>query len=216
MRFLQAVTLALASAAFCLAADKPDDEQGFVSLFDGKSLAGWQVGKNADSFKVQDGMIVVNGPVAHLFYTGDVNGHDFKNFIFRAEVMTFPKANSGIYFHTRYQEEGFPTLGMECQVNNSHQDWRRTGSLYNVKDIAEAPAKDNVWYTQEISVVGLHVVVKIDGKTVVDYTLPEEAKGEYQILPRMKWLPHGTFALQGHDPGSKVCYRNIRVKVLPD
>lgn len=216
MRCVLAAALVLVSCAFCLAGDKPDGEQGFVSLFDGKSLDGWKVGKNAESFKVQDGMIVVNGPVAHLFYEGDVNHHDFKNFIFRAEVMTFPRANSGIYFHTKYQEEGFPKFGMECQVNNSHTDWRRTGSLYGLKDIAKVPSKDNVWYTQEIEVRGLHIVVKIDGKTVVDHTMPKEAEGEYKLPTRMTYLPHGTFALQGHDPGSKVYFKNIRVKVLPD
>ena len=216
MRFLLAAALVLVSGAFCLAADKPDAEQGFVSLFDGKTLDGWKVGKNADSFKIQDGMIVVNGKVAHLFYEGDVNHHDFKNFVLRAEVMTFPHSNSGIYFHTKYQEEGFPKFGMECQVNNSHKDWRRTGSLYGIKDIAEVPSKDNVWYTQEITAQGDHIVVKIDGRSVVDYTLPAPVNGEYKLPFRMTYLPHGTFALQGHDPGSKVCFKNIRVKVLPD
>ena len=216
MRFLLAAALVVVSCTFCLAADTPDADKGFVSLFDGKTFNGWKVGKNADCFKIQDGTIVVNGKVAHLFYDGPVSGHDFKNFVFRAEVMTFPHSNSGIYFHTKYQEEGFPKLGMECQVNNSHKDWRRTGSLYGIKEIAEAPAKDNVWFTQEITVQGDHVVVKVDGKTVVGYTLPPPVNGEYKLPFRMTYLARGTFALQGHDPGSKVCYRNIRVKVLPD
>lgn len=209
--------LFLALTACTLAADKPDAEQGFVSLFDGKTFQGWKVGKNADSFKIQDGMIVVNGPVAHLFYVGDVNHHEFKNFVLRCDVMTYPKANSGIYFHTQYQEEGFPKTGMECQVNNSHKDWRRTGSLYGLKDIDASPAKDNAWYTQEVTVQGTHIVVKIDGQTVIDHTLPPEAaKGDYKLPSRMTYLSRGTFALQGHDPVSKVCYKNIRVRVLPD
>ena len=81
MRFLLAAALVLVSGAFCLAADKPDAEQGFVSLFDGKTFNGWKVGKNADCFKIQDGMIVVNGKVAHLFYDGPVNNHDFKKLL---------------------------------------------------------------------------------------------------------------------------------------
>jgi len=81
---------------------------GWQSLFDGKTLNNWKVGNNAGTFKVEDGMIVVNGPVAHLFYDGDVNNHQFKNFEFKADVMTTPGSNSGIYFHTEYQQDGWP------------------------------------------------------------------------------------------------------------
>jgi hypothetical protein len=217
MRTLFRLSVYLLFTSLAVAGGKPDVEEGFVSLFDGKTFNGWKVGKNADSFKIQDGMIVVNGPVGHLFYMGDVAHHEFKNFIFKADVMTFPKANSGIYFHSQYQEQGFPNTGLECQVNNSHKDWRRTGSLYGLKDVAQAPAKDNVWFTQEIIVQGTHVIVKIDGQQVNDYSFPPEAAtGAYKLSPRMSYLPRGTFALQGHDPGSKVYYKNLRVKILPD
>jgi hypothetical protein len=209
-----AAILVLLGATFSWAADKSSAEQGFVSLFDGETLDGWKVGRKPDTFKVRDGMIVANGPAAHLFYVGDVGGHDFKNFHFKAEVMTAPQSNSGIYFHTKYQEEGFPKVGVECQVNNSHKDWRRTGSLWGVHDIREAPTKDNVWFTQEIIVQDRHVAVKLDGKTVVDYSFPEAAADGYKLPSGMTWLSHGTFALQGHDPGSKVCFKNIRVKIL--
>ena len=213
-RLFSATILMLLGATFSWAADKPNAEQGFVSLFDGKTLNGWKVGKNADTFKVEDGMIVANGPAAHLFYVGDVAGHDFKNFHLKAEVRTLPQSNSGIYFHTKYQEKGFPKSGIECQVNNSHKDWRRTGSLWGIEDIREVPTKDNVWFTQEIIVQGKHVVVKLDGKTVVDYTLPETAADGYRLPSGMTWLSHGTFALQGHDPGSKASFKNIRVRIL--
>jgi hypothetical protein len=132
MKFLTTTAFVLAVASNCLAADTPPLEEGFVSLFDGKTLNGWKVGENADLFQVRDGMIVMECPAtiqspAHLFYVGEVNRHDFKNFHLKVDVMTFPKANSGIYFHTKYQEAGWPDSGMECQVNNSHVDWRRTG-----------------------------------------------------------------------------------------
>jgi hypothetical protein len=242
VRVLPIVALFLLLASSSLAADAPQAEAGFVSLFDGKSLDGWKVGENAGIFRVRDGMIVmecpetIRGP-AHLFYVGDVSRHDFKNFDLKVDVMTFPRANSGIYFHTKYQEAGWPTFGMECQVNNSHGDWRRTGSLYAVKDISwgpetppaknknevailpEPPVRDNVWYTQEIICRGGLVVVKLDGKTVVEYRVPQ-ADVEHKLATRMTWLPRGTFALQGHPPMpghiSKACFKNIRVKVLPD
>jgi hypothetical protein len=200
-------------ATYALAADKPQpsaDSDGWISLFDGKTLDGWKVGKNADSFKVQDGMIVVNGPVAHLFYMGDVKNHDFKNFAVKADIMTFPQANSGFYFHTQYQEAGFPKKGFEVQVNNSHKDPKRTAGLYNVLDVYEVPAKDNTWFTMEIIVRGKHIVTKVNGKTYVDYTESDDWKNPDRRVD------HGTFALQGHDPGSKVYYKNILVKPLPD
>ena len=209
MKRLACATIAIVGlAACCWAAENPDAD-GWISLFDGKTLNGWKVGSNAGSFKVREGMIVVNGPVAHLFYVGDVENHHFKNFEFKADVMTFPKANSGIYFATKYQESGWPKYGHESQVNNSHSDPKRTGSLYNVQDVYQVPAKDNVWFTEEIIVRGQHIVIKIDGKTVVDYTEPASVTGTRRLSP-------GTFALQAHDPGSKVYFKNIRVKPLPD
>lgn len=234
MRFGLSVCVVLALlASVSYAAEQPAAEEGFVSLFDGKTFNGWKVGNSADSFKIQDGMIVVNGKVAHLFYDGPVANHEFKNFHLKVDVMTFPSANSGIYFHTRYQEEGFPKFGIECQVNNSHKDWRRTGSLYGIVNLTEVPpkketkeivrvvekmpVKDEVWYTEEVIVQGLTIVVKLDGQTVLEHTLPAEAVGECPLPPsRMTWLPKGTFAFQGHDPGSKVYFKNVRVKILPE
>jgi hypothetical protein len=191
------------------AAEKAEEE-GFISLFDGKTLKGWKIAENQDSFQVRDGMIVVHGPRAHLFYDGEVENHDFKNFVFKADVMTFPNANSGIYFHTRFQPEGWPDCGYEAQVNNSHRDPKRTGSLYNVRNVLKAPAKDGEWFTEEIIVRGNQITIKVDGKTLVDYTeVPDDVKGNRK-------LSSGTFALQAHDPESKVYYKNIRVKPLPE
>jgi hypothetical protein len=195
-------------------ATSKDSNSGWVSIFDGKSLDGWKVNENPETFSIQDGSIVANGERAHLFYTGPVADHDFKNFEFKAQVMTMPNSNAGIYFHTQYQDEGWPSKGYEVQVNNSHSDWRRTGGLYAIDDVKEAPAKDNVWYTQHIIVNGKNVQVMIDGKKVVDYTEPENPERPEGMKDRL--ISHGTFALQGHDPGSKVLFKDIMVKVLPD
>lgn len=186
----------------------------WISLFDGKTLTGWKVGTNAATFSVQDGMIVAHGPTAHLFYDGDVMNHNFKNFEFKAEVMTLPGSNSGIYFHTQYQDSSWPEKGYEVQVNNSHTDWRRTGSLYGIKDVKDVYVKDNVWFTEYIKVEGKRVTIKINNKTVVDYTEPENVQRDaddhgHRIL-------NGTFALQGHDPNSTVYFKNIMVRPLPD
>ena len=189
-------------------------QDGWVPLFDGKSLANWKVGDNASTFSVENETIVAHGPTAHLFYQGDVHQHNFKNFEFKADVMTTPGSNSGIYFHTEYQDTSWPKKGYEVQVNNSHTDWRRTGSLYAVQDVKEVYVKDNEWFTEYVKVEGKHVTVKINDKTVVDYTEPENVKRDAGSEGRI--ISSGTFALQGHDPNSKVYFKNIMVKVLPD
>ncbi|MFT3949983.1 MAG: DUF1080 domain-containing protein [Agriterribacter sp.] len=188
-------------------------KNGWISLFDGKTLNNWKVGDNASSFTIENGTIKVNGETAHLFYDGDVQQHNFKNFEFKADVMTLPGSNSGIYFHTAYQQGGWPDKGYEVQVNNSHTDWRRTGSLYGIKDVKEKYAKDNEWYTEYIKVEGKKVTIKINGKTVVEYTEPDNLEGERKNSLRR--IGSGTFALQAHDPKSTIFYKNIMVKPLP-
>jgi hypothetical protein len=197
---------------FCSASIHTNSDE-WISLFDGKSLAGWKVGANAETFRVEDGMIVANGETAHLFYDGDVQSHNFKNFEFKADVMTTPGSNSGIYFHTTYQESGWPAKGYEVQVNNSHTDWRRTGGLYAIDDVKEVFVKDNEWFTEYIKVEGKRVIIKLNDKTVVDYTEPENVERPNGMEGRV--LSSGTFALQGHDPKSKVYFKNIMVKPLP-
>lgn len=201
---------------FCLflcAAKIGNDEPEWISLFDGKSLDNWKVGDNAATFSVEDGMLVAHGYTAHLFYDGDVQQHHFKNFEFKAEVMTTPGSNSGIYFHTQYQESSWPEIGYEVQVNNSHTDWRRTGSLYGIQDVKKIFVKDNEWFTEYIKVDGKRVVIKINDKIVVDYTEPDDVKRDKDDKGHR--IKNGTFALQGHDPKSKVYYKNIMVKLLP-
>src|SRR5579864_5265755 len=92
-------------AAICLLAATPK-QTGWISLFDGKTLNGWKVGENAETFTVDSGCIIAHGKTAHLFYEGDVHNHTFKDFDFKADVMTRPGSNSGIYIHTQYQEGG--------------------------------------------------------------------------------------------------------------
>jgi len=206
--------LSLLIIVAAVASFKPiNKDEGWISLFDGKSLNGWKVGNNAATFSIEDGSIVAHGQTAHLFYDGDVMQHNFKNFELKAEVMTLPGSNSGIYFHTAYQESGWPAKGYEVQVNNSHTDWRRTGSLYGIQDIKEVYVKDNEWFTEYVKVEGKRVIIKINDKTVVDYTEPDNVKRDAGDEQRV--ISSGTFALQGHDPNSKVYFRKIMVKPLP-
>ena len=119
-----------------------DIEPGFTSLSDGKSFEGWKTAEeNKDTWTIEDGSFVAHGNRCHLFYVGDEK--PFKNFDLKVDVMTGPGSNGGIYFHTKYQPDGWPKAGFECQVNNTHSDWIKTGSLYGIVNIAKSPAQDN-------------------------------------------------------------------------
>ncbi len=211
MKIKYAIVLML-SLGFMTSTIGQKKQKGWVPLFNGKNLDGWQVGENAASFSVENGTLKVAGLKAHLFYTGDAGNHEFKNFEFKATVMTKPSANSGIYFHTKYQETGWPSIGYEVQVNNSQSDWKRTGSLYNILNVQETYVTDNVWYTEYIKVEGKRVIVKINDIVVVDYTEPENPKRSEGEVNRL--ISKGTFAIQAHDPGSVVFYKDIMVKQL--
>jgi hypothetical protein len=184
----------------------------WISLFDGKSLNGWKESEGP-SFSIEDGAIKVAGKRSHLYYDGPVNNHDFKNFEIKLQVMTKPGSNSGVYFHTAFQQKGFPDKGFEVQVNNSHTDWKRTAGLYDIKDTAATFVKDDEWFELYIKVEGKHVITKINGQTITDWTEPDGAVAPEGHPARV--ISSGTFALQAHDPKSVVYYKDIMVKPLP-
>jgi len=187
-----------------------DSDSGFVSIFDGKTFAGWKPSvENSNTWKIEDGAFVTRGERSHLYYVGDAK--PFKNFELKVDVMTATNSNGGIYIHTKYQADDWPRTGFETQVNNTHKDWKKTGSLYDVVNVKESAAKDNQWWTQHIIVKGNQITVKIDGKTVMEYTEPADQKPGKDFTRK---IAEGTFALQAHDPGSVVRYKNIRVKRL--
>jgi hypothetical protein len=205
MKRLSLATIALAGAAMLSMTPPEPAADGWITLFDGKTLNGWKASEHPATFTVADGAIQVFGERAHLFYMGDVNNHNFKNFEFKVKVMTTPGSNSGIFIHTAYQEEGWPSQGYEIQVNQTHTDWRKTGSVYALQDVKETFVKDNEWYTEHVIVQGKKITVKVNDKVINEYTEGETSKGK-----------EGTVALQGHDPKSKVFYKDVMIKVLPD
>jgi hypothetical protein len=204
-RFSCAVLLTLCFASLSVA------EDGWKKIFDGKSMTGWKASENKESWKVKDGEFVCHGPRSHLFYM-DLD-KPLRNFEFRCKVKTEPGANAGIYFHTRYQEQGWPKFGYECQVNITHGDPKKSGSLYGVVNVANPPAKDNRWYTQHIIVKDRRVILKINDKVVVDFTEPKNQKAFSKDFERR--LGSGTIAFQAHDPKSVVHFKDIELKRLP-
>lgn len=200
-----------------IAAPAAFGQSGWVSLFNGKDFTGWKIGGDQSTFQIKDGAMVAQGPVAHAFYDGPVGNHDFKNFELKVDVMTAPNSNGGVYFHTEFQDRGFPRKGFEVQVNNTFErDPVKSGSLYHVKDVGaediKGITKDNKWFTEHIIVQGNTVTIKLNNREVVKWTQPADWNGGREGAARA--LGHGTFALQGHDPKSTVHYKNIRVKML--
>lgn len=183
----------------------------WVKLFEGEHLKAWRASESPETFKLTEGALAVHGPKAHLFYEGPLANHNFKDFELKVQIMTFPQANSGVYIHTEFLEKAWPAKGYEIQVNNSQSDWRRTASLYNIVDVAEVNVPDNEWFELHVTVKGKRITTKINGVTIVDYTEPLKPLRKEGQLQRL--LSSGTIAIQGHDPNSKVNYKDLMVKV---
>lgn len=188
-------------------------EEGWRQLFNGYDLTGWKLNGEETAFEVINGMIKAESRSgqAHLFYTGDVADADFTDFELKVDCLCYPHANGGVYFHTSSQESGFPNDGHEVQVNNTHINSTRTGSLFGVVDRDQSLVTDEVFITLHVTVRGKRVTVDVDGTTTVDYTEPE---GYQHPKYTGRNIDHGTFALQAHDPDSVVFYRNIWVRPL--
>jgi hypothetical protein len=188
----------------------------WVELFNGRNLDGWRQQGKLDSWKVTGGQLSADGPMCHLFYGGPVRQADFKNFELEVEAMARPNSNSGVYFHTAYQEAGWPAQGFEVQLNNSQaRERKKTGSLYNIRNNYKSFVRDDQWFKLRITVRGKNIQVRLDDILLVDYIEPTPPV----IPPSMekgRFLGHGTFALQCHDPQSKAFFRSIRVRPLED
>lgn len=206
--FLMATLFSILVASVAIGQTKP--EQGFKTIFDGKSLNGWKIAnENQNSWSIKDGALVAHGERSHVYYVGDEK--PFVDFELKIDVMTEPGSNGGIFIHTQYQETNWPKYGYEVQVNQTQKDWRKTGSLYAVQDVKEQLVKDNEWYTYHIIVKGKHITIKVNDKVAVDWDEPADQKRSAELT---RVLDNGTFALQAHDPNSIVRYKNIRVKRL--
>src|SRR5262245_47695809 len=186
-----------------LQADDEPDADGWISLFNGKDLTGWKASEGVE-WQVVEGEIITPPQRSHLF-----TEQEFKNFEYKVDCLTKPGSNSGLYFHTKY-EDSFPKTGFEVQVNQTQSDRVKSGSIYNLIKLLSSPVKDDEWYTYHIIVKGREIVVKINDKTLFEYIEPEGVVGPTNKLGK------GSFAIQAHDPGSEAHYKNIMVKPLPD
>lgn len=192
-------------------------KNGWIEMFNGKDLSGWKANENPGSFRVEEGVLVCSGARGHLFYETE---KPFKNFEMIAEIKTAPLTNSGIYFHTSFQETGWPDLGFEVQVNNTHigadnyRETKKTGSLYAVRNVYYQLVNDGDWFNMRIKVIANHVEVFVNEVKVVDYIQPDKPWRSEEHKNRL--LGEGTFALQAHDENSTAMYRSVKVRRLPD
>jgi hypothetical protein len=203
---LVALGLGLAGRTVATAADTPTGE--WVSLFDGKTLSGWTVnelrGPGTSRWEVKDGVIVGSGQPSML-----VSPKSYKNFRYRVELKINDRGNSGMYVRTK-PKPGF-TDGYEIQVNSTHGDPIKTGSVYTIVHVYRQLVPPDTWFTQEVQVVDKnwrgkvlpHIKVTVNGDTL------------YELIERTSEFSEGHFAFQQHDPGSVVQIRKIEVMELP-
>ena len=194
-------------------------EDEWTELFNGKDLAGWTANEHPGSFKVENGLLVANGPISHLFYTGDFKKGVFRNFELKAMVKTEPNSNSGIIFHTQEQPYGPLLRGYEIQINNSYerpgdfQELKKTGSIYGIRNVYYPTVKDNEWFELYFKIVENRCEVFINGTKVVDYIQPDDPYRPKN--DKMKIFSVGRIALQCHDEQSKVYFKSVQVRPLP-
>jgi hypothetical protein len=180
------------------------EADGWVKLFNGKDLTGWKSHpKSPGKWAVEDGAIVGRGKqTSHLFSERG----DYENFHYRIEAKISDRGNSGQYFRTKF-EPGFPS-GYEAQINSNFPDNYRTGSLYGFVKSTEPPPKPDTWFTQEVIADGNHIIIKVNGKTTVDF------------VDKKYTHKRGHFAIQQHPPApgsdeSVITVRRIEVRELP-
>ncbi|MBX3412165.1 MAG: DUF1080 domain-containing protein [Pirellulales bacterium] len=202
---LLSLALALMIGAVWIADCRAADGE-WVSLFDGKTMEGWEkVGGDKSVWEVKDGALAGSGAASMLVNTTG----PYKNFKYRAEVKINDGGNSGLYFRTK-RRPGF-TDGYEAQIDSTHSDPIRTGSLYGMCHVYKPLVKPDEWFTYELE-------VKDDvwrGRKVTKIKITVNGDELYEYFDFDQTFKEGHFAFQQHDPGSKVSIRKVEVMELP-
>jgi hypothetical protein len=196
---------------------------GWVSIFNGRDLAGWRPNRTPGAFTVTDGVLRVNAleGSSHAFYVGEETGtfKRLKNFELEMEIRSEPSSNSGIYVHsdpaTAQGREHFLNKGYEIQLNNTVIEKKKTGSLYGIVDLDTSPVDETKWFTMRIRVEGKRIGVWTDGRQVIDYTEPDSVQSLPSRASRRIDPNGGGIAIQAHDPKSVWYFRSIRLRRLP-
>ncbi len=212
--FLLVAALILFSAD--LLGSAQEEEAGFIDLFDGKSLSGWNlIDGSGPGYAVRDGLLVCQkGTGGRLFHV-DV----YEDFVFRFEFRLEPGGNNGVGIRTPL--EGNPAhQGMEIQILDDDAEkyanlkpYQYHGSVYGLFPAKRGFLKKaGEWNEEEIAVRGSLVRVTLNGQVIVDADLATIKDPE--ILARHPGVkrPSGYVGFLSH--GSEVEFRNIRIKDL--
>ena len=191
MRRLGLLAVLASSASFA-------GSDGWISMFDGKTLDGWKSdGVHPESWTVRDGAIVGEGPKSLLFWAGG----EYEDVEIKFETKINDGGNSGLFFRKGFGPRG--AKGYEAQINSTHVDPKKTGSLYNFQNVYEQLTPPDTWFTMHVIAQGNHLVIRVNDKTVADYV---DEKNTFQ---------KGWIALQQHHQGSVVMFRNMMLRPLP-
>jgi len=184
-------------------------EGDWVSLFDGQSMDGWEMLKldpNNDSrWTVEDGALVGRGAASMLF-SPEVEAQNYR---VRAEIQINDGGNSGMYF--RCVKEPSFAVGYEAQINSTHGDPIKTGSIYTRVHVYKELVPPDTWFTQEIQVVDR----RYRGRLVTAITVSVDGEVLYEFLDYDRQHSGSYLAFQQHDPGSVVKIRKVEVMPLP-
>lgn len=166
--------------------------EGWILLFDGQSLNGWEQG-GSSVWRVESGALVADkGPAANLRYQTP-----FSDFILKADYRQGADGNSGIFIRSALQ--GQPaTTGYEVQIWNDHPEFPTGSLVFHVKAKPVKPAPD-VWHTFEITAQGDHYVIRLDGETILDSHDSKSRKG---------------YILLQHNQDKRIEFRNLKLKPL--
>ena len=208
------MNLLLTKVAFCIAAlallqgySVSADDEKWIPLFDGRTMDGWEkVGNEKSEWKVDEGSLSGSGPASMLVSTKG----PYKNFKYRAELKISDGGNSGLYFRTT-RTPGFSD-GYEAQVDSTHRDPIRTGSLYGFCHVYKQLVKPDTWFTYEIE-------VRDDvwrGRKMTRIKITVDGNELYEYMDFAMTYKSGHFAFQHHDPGSIVHIRKAEVLPLAD
>jgi serine/threonine protein kinase len=176
---------------------------GWVQLFNGKDLTGWKLfPADKDVWRVKDGVLIGQGAECSMLPS---ERSDFRDFHLRVEAMINEGGDSGVWFRTDLKSQD----GYEANINHSHRDLARTGSLgikMNHKQKwlhhqNDSPAPANTWFTLEVVAAGPNVTVKVDGVTVAQVTDANRSAGH--------------IGLEMFEKGSVAHFRKIEIKELP-
>ncbi len=184
------------------------EDKGFVPLFNGKDLTGWKTHPSQPGhWRVKNGILIGSGPGTSHLYSERA---DYKNFHVRAETRINAGGNSGVYGRASFGPlvSGRWPFGYEAQINCTHGDPNKTGSLFAnghgpLVSLRHSPVPPGEWFTLDLIAEENHIVVQVNGVTTAD------------VRDDPRWSSGGCIALQQHNPQTVCEFRKIEIKELP-